>query len=95
MRLFLAACLSLFIIGCGSGDSSSDASPDAAATPNADSLTSQAIISKAVTAHGGPVIDTSVVTFTFRGDRFRLLHNHGRFQYERITTDSLGQSVER
>ena len=93
MRLFFAACLSLFLIGCGSGDSSSDASPGAAATPSADSLTSQAVVTKAVTAHGGPVIDTSVVTFTFRGDRFRLLHNHGRFQYERITTDSLGQSV--
>jgi len=90
MRFFLVACLSLFLIGCGSGDSSTDAPGDA---PGADSLTSATIISEAVAAHGGPVIDTSVVTFTFRGARFRLLHDHGRFQYERITTDSLGQTV--
>jgi hypothetical protein len=87
MRLLLAACLSLFLIGCGSGDSSP------ATSPSEDTLTSEAIIRQAVAAHGGPVIDTSVVTFTFRGARFRLLHDHGRFQYERITTDSLGQTV--
>ncbi len=90
MRFFLAACLSLVLIGCGSGDSSRDATDEAT---DADSLTSVAILHEAVEAHGGSVIDTSVVTFTFRGARFHLLHDHGRFQYERITTDSLGQTV--
>lgn len=91
MRLLLAACFSLFLLGCGSGDSSPADAEDA--TASGDTLTSAAILNEAVAAHGGPVLDTSVVTFTFRGARFRLLHDHGRFQYERIATDSLGQTV--
>lgn len=86
--LLLAALLALPLLLTACADSASP--PDA---PSADSLSVDELIRNAVNAHGGPVIDTSVVTFTFRGARFRLLHDHGRFRYERITTDSAGARV--
>jgi hypothetical protein len=90
--LLLAALLALpLLLTACADDTSSDAStPDA---KTGDSLSADELIRNAVDAHGGPVIDTSVVTFTFRGARFRLLHDHGRFRYERITTDSSGARV--
>jgi hypothetical protein len=52
-----------------------------------------AVIDSAVAAHGGAVLDRAVVTFTFRGDRYRLRQNDGRFHYRRSYTDSLGRRV--
>ena len=86
--LLLAAALAFFMAACGSGAESPDSS-----AASGDSLTSEAIIDAAVEAHGGPVIDTSIVAFTFRGDRYQLLHDSGRFRYERMATDSLGRRV--
>lgn len=39
------------------------------------------------------MIDTSVVTFDFRGDTFRLFHDGGRFRYERVRVDSAGRPI--
>ena len=52
-----------------------------------------AVLDSAVAAHSGAVLDRSVVTFTFRGDRYRLYHNDGRFDYRRSYSDSLGRRV--
>jgi len=85
--LLFAAALAFFMAACGSDAES----PDAAASGIP--LTGKAIIDAAVEAHGGPVIDTSIVAFTFRGDRYQLLHDSGRFRYERMATDSAGRRV--
>ncbi|WP_245846106.1 DUF6503 family protein [Longibacter salinarum] len=74
------------VVGCGS-ESTSPTSNDR------DAISADSIIQKAIAAHGGSVLDTSVVTFDFRGAQFRLVHDEGRFRYVRRTTDSLGQTV--
>ncbi|PSQ95369.1 MAG: hypothetical protein BRD55_10850 [Bacteroidetes bacterium SW_9_63_38] len=63
-------------------------SPESPGPPSA-----QAVIDSAVAAHGGAVLDRAVVTFTFRGDRYRLRQDNGRFLYRRSYTDSLGRRV--
>ncbi|MFB6097883.1 MAG: DUF6503 family protein, partial [Salinibacter sp.] len=39
------------------------------------------------------VLQEAVVTFTFRGDQYRIRQDDGRFHYRRTYTDSLGRSV--
>lgn len=85
--LLLALAVAFFMAACGSNAES----PGSAALDSP--LTGEAIIDAAVEAHGGPVIDTSIVAFTFRGDRYHLLHDRGRFRYERVATDSAGRRV--
>jgi hypothetical protein len=53
----------------------------------------QAIVDSAVAAHGGSVLDRAIMTFTFRGDRYRLRQDGGQFHYRRTYTDSLGRTV--
>lgn len=80
--VFLALSL-FFFAGCQSStDPSSEASPSATA-----------IVDSAIAAHGGSGLDRAVVTFTFRGDRFRLRRNDGQFHYRRTATDSLGRTI--
>lgn len=62
--------------------------------PPNDPLSASTIIDSAIVAHGGPVLDRAEVTFTFRGDHFRLRHDEGRFHYQRTATDSLGRTIE-
>jgi len=59
----------------------------------ADPPSAHAVIDSAVAAHGGDVLDRAVVTFTFRGDQYRLRQHNGRFHYRRSYTDSLGRRV--
>lgn len=63
-------------------------SPEPSDPPSA-----HAVIDSAVAAHGGDVLDRAVVTFTFRGDRYRLRQHDGRYHYRRSYTDSLGRRV--
>ena len=80
-RLFLAAVAALLLLRC---------QPSA---PPAQPPSAQAVIDSAITAHGGPVLNQAVLTFTFRGDRYRLYQNRGHFHYRRSYTDSLGHRV--
>ncbi len=69
----------------------SDPSADAGAgatTSRADS-----IVQAAIAAHGGAVIERSVIRFDFRGIDFRVKHDGGQYRYQRTYTDSLGRSV--
>lgn len=61
-------------------------SPDA--PPSAD-----VVIDSARAAHGSSILQEAVVTFTFRGDAYRLRHDEGRYHYRRAYTDSLGRAV--
>lgn len=53
----------------------------------------ESIIDQAIDAHGGDVLDNAVVTLNFRGDRFRIRRDDGRFRYTRTYTDSLDRTV--
>lgn len=50
-----------------------------------------ALIDQAIAVHGGDSLDGKIITFDFRGRQFRLTHDRGFFQYERLyTTDTTG-----
>lgn len=53
----------------------------------------EAIVQRARAAHGADVLDHATVTFRFRGDRFTVERDGGRFAYTRETTDSTGATV--
>jgi len=79
--------LLIALIGLSACDPSAE-SETHATTSRADS-----IVQAAITAHGGDVLDRSVVSFTFRESNFRVERDGGRYRYERTYTDSLGRSV--
>jgi len=54
----------------------------------------EAVVDSALATHGASILDRAVVTFTFRGDRYRIRQNDGRFHYRRAYTDSLGRAVQ-
>ncbi len=81
MRLVAVSLVSLLtLIGCSS--SSPDTPPSA-----------QAVVDSAIVAHGGSTLDRAVISFTFRGDQYRLRQDQGDFHYRRTYTDSTGQTV--
>lgn len=71
----------LLLTGCQSSPSQND-SPSAGA-----------VVDSAIAAHGGPVLDSAVVSFNFRGDHYRIRQEGGQFHYRRTFTDSLDQRV--
>jgi len=85
--LFTAALL--LVAGCG------DREPSETAPPSAGALDGSAddLLTRVANAHGKAVIDTSVVTFVFRGDTFRLFHENGRYRYDRVRIDSTGRQI--
>ena len=50
----------------------------------------EAIVARAIEAHGGDVLRHSRVTFDFRGRSFSATHDGGLFRYERTFRDSTG-----
>lgn len=84
-RLF--AFLVIALVGLGGCESTVDQASNE--RPSA-----EAIVDSAIAAHGGSVLDQALVTFDFRGDRFRIRRNEGQFHYRRTATDSLGRSIE-
>jgi hypothetical protein len=84
MRLLVASLTSLLVlvVGCQSSQDGTNRSPSA-----------EAVIDSAVAAHGGEVLDRAVVSFTFRGDRYRIRQDEGEFHYRRTYTDSLDRTV--
>ena len=50
----------------------------------------QAIVDKAITAHGGKKFEAAVVEFDFRGRHYKAILDGNKYQYERSWTDSLG-----
>jgi len=82
--LYLALAVSFLLVSaCETSTSPSTSDP-----PSAD-----AIIDSAIAAHGGSILDRSVLSFDFRGDQYRLRHDEGRFHYRRTYSDSLGRTV--
>lgn len=59
--------------------------------PSPDSPSARAVIDSAIAAHGGPVLDRAVVSFTFRDDDYHIRQDDGQFHYRRVYTDSLGR----
>lgn len=53
----------------------------------------QAIVDRAIAAHGGAHLDEAVVEFDFRDRHYRVMRDGGLFQYERHYTDSTGADV--
>lgn len=53
----------------------------------------QRAVDRAMDAHGGERLDEGQVTFTFRGQEFRMVRSGGRFLYERSRTDTLGHRI--
>ena len=68
--------------GCGQ-EADSDAEPDA--EPDA-----AAVLERARQRHGAAVLDRARLTFQFRGDRFEVERDGGRFRYVRAHRDSTG-----
>lgn len=50
----------------------------------------QAIIDKAIDAHGGSLYERSIIEFDFRGRHYILERNKGHYNYHRIFNDSAG-----
>lgn len=61
--------------------------------PSTKSPSARTIVDSAIATHGGDVLERAVLTFTFRGDRYRIRQDEGRFHYRRTYTDSVGQTV--
>ena len=80
-RVVLSACLIALLFGA-LGCEPTDDTPDA-----------RAIVDQAIERHGGDVLDHSVVTFTFRGDEYRIERDGGQFEYARTYEDDDGRSV--
>jgi len=79
------ALLGLFFSGC-----SSDETASASSEPSQ----SQQIINQAIVVHGGvPLYEASEVEFDFRDRHYQSTRRGGKFTYERIFTDSIGQNV--
>ncbi len=55
--------------------------------------TAEEVIARARAAHGADVLDHATLAFTFRGDRFTVERDGGRFAYARKTADSTGAAV--
>jgi hypothetical protein len=51
------------------------------------------IVDEAIEAHGGSLFEDSRIRFTFRGVRFELFRDDGRFRYERTYRDPLSRVV--
>jgi hypothetical protein len=84
MRNSIIFSLSLMIAGC----SAPEPSPD---SPKAEEKTqAQLIVDQAIEAHGSPRVSGRVIEFDFRGRHYLSKRDGGRFQYERIWTDTLG-----
>jgi hypothetical protein len=66
--------------------------PSAESGPD-DNTRADSIVQAAIAAHGGDVLDRSVVSFTFREFNFRVERDGGQYRYQRTYTDSLGRSV--
>lgn len=56
----------------------------------ADAPTATSIINKARAAHGSTVVDSSTISFNFRGRHYVSQRSGGRFQYERQWMDTTG-----
>ena len=84
MRLLAAVSVValLFFSACQPTAPSSSGSPSA-----------QAVVDSAIAAHEGTVLNRAVMTFDFRGDKYRICQNEGRFNYRRTYRDSLGHTV--
>jgi len=82
MRLLSAALAAALLITSACQPTSSSAPPSA-----------QAVVDSAIAAHGGDVLERAVVSFTFRGDSYRIRQDEGRFHYRRTYTDSLGRTI--
>mgnify|MGYP006269138403 CR=1 FL=1 len=88
LRSLLCALLFAGLLSACQSDAPSNPGSADADFPPADS-----VVARSIRAHGGDVLDHAEMTFRFRDARFRLLHDGGRFRYERRYTDSLGRSV--
>lgn len=53
----------------------------------------QRAVERAIQVHGAESLDEAQVTFSFRGQEFRMVHSDGRFLYERSRTDTLGARI--
>ena len=53
----------------------------------------QAIVDRAIEAHGGDRLDRAVVEFDLRGRHYKATRENGLFRYERIYTDSTGRTI--
>lgn len=53
----------------------------------------QVITDKAIQIHGGAILNNAKVTFDFRERNYVAIRNGGKYQYERIFTDSTGNKV--
>jgi hypothetical protein len=53
----------------------------------------QQAVGRAIQVHGGERLDEGQVTFSFRGQEFRMVRSGGRFLYERSRTDTLGNRI--
>ncbi len=81
----------LAALGCQQQGKSADtrSMPRVLTTSNqADSIVNQIII-----YYGGDLYDNSIIRFTFRNRRYKVRRRGGSFEYERVFTDSLGQTV--
>lgn len=58
--------------------------------PPAEEDPAQAAVDRAIEAHGSQVVSGHVIEFDFRGRHYISKRDGGRFQYERIFTDSTG-----
>lgn len=55
--------------------------------------TAEDVIARARVVHGAGVLDHATLSFSFRGDRFTVARDGGRFAYTRETADSTGAAV--
>lgn len=84
MRLFYFLAVTFLFVRCNQAGRTAEPSE----APITD--TAQYIIDKTRARHGSTLLDTSRVTFDFRGRQYLVIREGGRFQYERIWTDTAG-----
>lgn len=83
----LLVVLTVWIIGCQNNPSELETD-----RPSGDSRSLQ-VIAEAIEAHGGDQYENHDIEFDFRGRHYRSFRESGKFQYERIFTDSTGHEI--
>ncbi|UZR94620.1 DUF6503 family protein [Chondrinema litorale] len=90
MKFFYFTLIILSILSCSTEKHGDSANKESI---NASDPKAQSIVEAAIEAHGNKLLDNAKISFEFRDRQYIALRNGGKFQYERIFTDSIGNNV--
>ncbi len=91
MRRILLFCFVCCLYACGSEPQANTSTETEVEPPITDSAAW--VIEQAIAKHGGAIVDSSLVSFTFRNRKYQAERQGGQFTYARQYTDKEGQAI--